>query len=1003
MNVLREPRMRWSLVSALLGLAGIEACARSFPTAAPPLPRIDVTPPTPPSAASPASGIPRFFEIGSAVSLSPNADPVDTTKWVDVLRREEAGVMGRSALGEGRREDGAWNVFVYSGVSRAQGSQQRFALALPKPRPSSTNGLVVAAWNEAETAFDFGAGESTTFGNVVTGDSRGFAVSARLKARVAATGVNVQDVEQVYDLEGTNIGVLEHKGLVPGTPATFERYVLFDRNASLDEREPTPLAVDASHIQVVVGLRPGRDTNWKSLETFDTDDHRVVLAADASGSLYFLAAPLALRPTAYFGGVSADMVIESGARSGGKFARDEPAAALFLGAARAADLISGQVPDRGEVATTIARTGQFLTDLDRATANLKDGADGRKTFLRSYVHEFLASHRKKGDPRLVTRWPYADAGQPVQAKPPMGSVWFGRDQANVLLGLIGYYRQTGDDDALRAILDLAQATVERTTPSGSVWMKTFDGMLLDTETDRKTLRADAFIDNGAVAVNFNHPRIVFRRGEERVAGATWGAFSSTIDGREESVEGGDYQFSIDGESLPRTVSTDGDSLSVSRLYSRSDGHLRVRETASLLRGLAAARVQQSIEWTGPGPVTVNEVRVGLGDFFEYGDGLNETSQNRYGFSRSIEGAPVHVGFWMEGLPEPLWGDDFADGSVDLTATYRKCRSRFLAVFGYDKAQLYYIPQTADAVVLYNANREDPDRTAAKDGYRGWESLDVRYRPEVRLAPGEPYVAPPVFTYTLWAPLFSADGDMIPDELQSLGPLWTDLVQAASGVASSDHTRASGDSSGSRDLERFSHVSMESDHAYAAMQAAWMAARDLLRDIVHGPKPPKVRDEIVSLERTIRAAALRGAEFSLLAMTHLRNRSDLMPAYGFMRSYAFHVAVFDWAYRETCDSRYRDAMFYLCNQIASSERDGGLQVTEPSRPNYGAYLVNEQSRASGENDLADQGMKLWALRIAFDRTGDARYRRSAELFVDHWIKVRVVGPRLLRHEQGVRSL
>jgi len=980
------PHARWSLVSALVCLAGIEACARSFPATVPPLPTID-GPSTPAAAPSPASGIPRFFEIGSAVSLSPDGDPVDTTRWVDVLRREGAGVSGRLAGGAGRPDDGAWDVFVYTDVSRPEGSLQRFALALPKASPSSTNGLVVGTWSEAATAFDFGVGESTTFGNVGTGDGRGFAASARLKARVSASGVNVQDVEQVYDLEGTNIGVLEHKGLVPGVPASFERYVLFDRNLPLDDRDPPPLGGETSPTKVVVGLRPGRDERWRSLETFDTEQHRVILVADASGSLYFLAAPLALRPTVYFGGVSTDMVIEAGDRNKDPFTLDEPAAALFLGAARAADLISGEVADRGDVAPAIARTAQFLSGLDRATANLKDGADGRKAFLQAYVHQFLASHRQKSDPRLVTRWPYADASLPANAKRSMGSAWFGRDQADVLYGLIGYYRQTGDRDALGAILGLAEATVEAMTPSGSVWMKTFDGMLLDTEFDTKTQRSDAFIDNGAVAVSFNHPRIVFRRGEERVAGATWGTFSSTIDGRQESVESGAYRFSIDGESLPRNVSTDRDTLSVSRLFSRSDGQLRVRETASLFRGLAAARVEETIEWGGAAPMTLNEVRVGLGDFFEYGDGVNETSQNRYGFSRAIEGVPPHVGFWMEGLPEPLWGDDFADGSVDLTAAYRKYRPRFLAVFGYDKAQIYYVPQTADAVVLSNANGGASDRAATKDGYRGWESLEVRYRPDIRLAPGERYAAPAVFTYTLWAPLFSADGDTVPDELQSLGPIWTDLVETVSGARSADHPAASRDSSASRGRRGLAHVALESDHAYAAMQAAWMATSDLLRDLLQSATPPENRAEIEGRERTIRAAALRGAEFSLLAMTHLRNRLDLMPAYGIMRSYAFHVAVFDWAYRETCDTRYRDAMLYLCNQIASSDRDGGLQVTDPSRPNYGAYLVNEQSRTSGENDLDDQGMKLWALRIAFDRTGDARYRRSAELFVDHWVKVR----------------
>jgi hypothetical protein len=38
-------------------------------------------------------------------------------------------------------------------------------------------------------------------------------------------------------------------------------------------------------------------------------------------------------------------------------------------------------------------------------------------------------------------------------------------------------------------------------------------------------------------------------------------------------------------------------------------------------------------------------------------------------------------------------------------------------------------------------------------------------------------------------------------------------------------------------------------------------------------------------------------------------------------------------------------------------------------------------------IGDQGVKLWALRIAYERTRDPKYLRSAELFMQHWVRVR----------------
>jgi hypothetical protein len=126
---------------------------------------------------------------------------------------------------------------------------------------------------------------------------------------------------------------------------------------------------------------------------------------------------------------------------------------------------------------------------------------------------------------------------------------------------------------------------------------------------------------------------------------------------------------------------------------------------------------------------------------------------------------------------------------------------------------------------------------------------------------------------------------------------------------------------------------------------------------------------------------------LTTLTALRGRSDLMPSYGIGSNYGFHVLVFDWAYRMTGETPFRAAFLSLADQISTPEANGGLQVMDPGKPSFGGYILNERARAQGSNHLDDQGIKLWALRVAYERTMNRRYRRSAELFIDHWIKVR----------------
>jgi len=54
---------------------------------------------------------------------------------------------------------------------------------------------------------------------------------------------------------------------------------------------------------------------------------------------------------------------------------------------------------------------------------------------------------------------------------------------------------------------------------------------------------------------------------------------------------------------------------------------------------------------------------------------------------------------------------------------------------------------------------------------------------------------------------------------------------------------------------------------------------------------------------------------------------------------------------------------------------------------GGYLSTVQARAEGVSRVWRSGVKLWALRIAYERTGDPKYLASAELFMQRWVRVR----------------
>jgi hypothetical protein len=886
-------------------------------------------------------GIPRFFEVGRSVQLEVDAAPVDTTLWPGALLRSSQ-VDSRaylSAAAENRS-----TVFVYPELDPSQ-RLRRYAVVVPEPKAFSTNGFVTAFWGGSPMLMNFAVGDARSFASFTAFRANGSKSAVQLRARLDPSGVNLQEIGNVYELEESQLNVFEQKGLVPGEPLSFLEFALYDRDATADDAEPKPLDGAVADHALSVALTPLRRANWQVRQAFDSNGYRVVLASDGSADSYFLATPLEFRPSSGFGEVTTDLTLGQLESSNGVDAGPGSAAALTLEQPTHGWFLSGIVRGTSELSSLLERGERFRVRRKDARRQLVAGAT--REFAEQAAHAFVAAHRSHRAPRTLTRFAHGDAEQPANSTAPSAGVRYGHDLGSALTGLISVQRASHDAALLPAIADFAETSLEALTPSGATFSQRFDQLSIMAQHDENSGRSDVFLDNGSVAVAINHRRLLLASARAHLPALTWGAFGVTIDGERSSVDEARYEFSIDGASLPRAVAAEDTSLAVSRLFTPDSGRVRIRETVQLVRGFPATSVRYQLENRGLEPSTVKEARITLADFLEYGTGENESSQNRYGLGHVVDGVRLPVGFWMEGMKAPLWGDNLAPGESDLTELYRSLGSRFALVYGYDRAQIYFFKQPVDGLFLHNG----------KDG-EGLTRLEARYHAQTTLKPQQSYELPEVLSYTLRAPLFSADGDTIPDQLQELAPLWAQIVGNPSQAG------------------REAPASLETDSGHAALVYSWALAADLLGSVAAN------RD----LATRLRQSALRGSAFALSTVSELRNQNDWLPTYANGHDYGFNLAVFDWAYRETCDVRYRDALLSLADDLARPVTRGGLQVADPESPSYGGYLSTQQSRASGPTRVGDQGIRLWALRIAHERTGDPKYRRSAELFLDHWLRL-----------------
>jgi hypothetical protein len=873
-----------SLLACLLVGASFSACAEPAMRPAAPVSARGTTPR--PSILAVSWGIPRFFELGRNVRLEADGPTLDTTGWPAAILRTPTGPT-LAYLSTTVRDRSS--VFVYTEPDPSERSR-RYALVVPEPKTFSTNGLVTAHWGRTPLLMNFAPGLARSFASftkVGTNGPRPIPVRARLEP----SGVNPQELENVYELEDSRLDVFEHKGLVPGEQLSFLEFTVYDRESTPDDAEPEPIAAALAPDALKLALLPLGDARFLHGRSFDSTGYRVVFVSDASGQNWFLATPSESFARGGFAEVSTDLTLGKLDSGQDYDASSADAPALELERPTQGWFLCGMVNSESEIPSLLQRGASFRDRLRTARRELLAGST--QEFAGQAAQAFLEAHRSQGAQRTLTRFAYGDAPQPANSTAFSAGARHGQDLGSALRGLVAVQRNRNDPTLLPEIAALAESSLGVMLPSGATFARHFEQLALLAEHDETYGRSDVFLDNGSIAAAINHRRLLLANAQTHDPTLTWGAFGVTIDGQSSSVDRADYEFSVDGDSLPISVSPNDGKLSVSRLFTPTSGAVRVRESVELQRGFPALGVRYQMENHSEHPATLSEARLTLADFLEYGTGSNERSQGRCGLGHLSEGVPLPIGFWMEGMRAPLWGDSLNTGELDLTEQYRSLGARFLLVFGFDRAQLYFLERPADRLILYG-------------GPRGLSRLEARYELKATLAPHENYALPAALTYTLHAPLASVDGDLIPDQLQELAPLW---MRRVSGDTPAD---VSGPSS------------LDTDSGHAELVYAWLSSAESLAS--NGPTPA-----FAELAGRLSRSALEAASFALDQFAELHNRNDLLPTYANGHEYGFHMAIFDWAYRRTCDLRYRDAFLTLANDLVRPARSNGLKFKYTRSP------------------------------------------------------------------------
>ncbi|MFC1668548.1 hypothetical protein ACFL1T_04115, partial [Chlamydiota bacterium] len=316
-----------------------------------------------------------------------------------------------------------------------------------------------------------------------------------------------------------------------------------------------------------------------------------------------------------------------------------------------------------------------------------------------------------------------------------------------------------------------------------------------------------------------------------------------------------------------------------------------------------------------------------------------------------------IAFPMMSEDDLYYAGDFDDEWIDFTAHFYESNGVF-TIFGWDKNFIGDLGKDPTYIVVSETGEENsrtfvlPPQFKVRIGDGWYEKLWTEAQLEQFLTedeficPGEVLQVGPASYSIFWLPIQATPRREMPLDLIELTKLWKKA----------------------KDDDKKNYLSYETDYAYTA------AALSLARVYNNLDYNDQLRDELEE-------AIVKGAEYALEIYKKLRmdvpyGRTN--PAYGIMRFYSYHVELFEQAWDITGEAKWYDALVLIADAIID------LQVKDQNDVRCGGFFQNEGEFAAILVD--DIGMKLWALRVAYDLTQDPKYKYAVELCITQWLQV-----------------
>ncbi len=522
----------------------------------------------------------------------------------------------------------------------------------------------------------------------------------------------------------------------------------------------------------------------------------------------------------------------------------------------------------------------------------------------------------------------SDMPFPDGTLPTTHNYWAG-NTAQVLIALMSVSSPSAE--ASQKIVDMVDWLIGMQMASGSYLMKLggYNGVYTKVESPNR-------LDNALIAVDVSQRQLTLLRGYENFSGGQIGAPGLVV---RNTTSGATTDLSVLNEGtftfnlLGITTNAQGDKTAQRSFDSQ---YVTVIENVTIKDGFQSVEVSY-------------EYRVKPGyEITKFYSGGFGNAASQYPWTQNFVTFPQddETKYSADSFTVGQWPDFFSSiqngpGLVSL--------------FSWDRALIGKLPNTRTYTidgdpVTFSVNPSFAMQVGqTENNARTWDNLRMEQSLDSSeyVTAGEVLTVGPSVYNVFWLPVPST-GSTLPPDLLELSVDWNDARQA----------------------DEQDNISYESDYAYLAPAVALARAYNYLN--------PSTQTD---LRNRARDSALLAAQYALdvynAMLEDVRNgRSN--PSYGIMRFYAYHVELFNWAYQVTNDSQWHNALVQLADGILA------LQVTDQADAKFGGIKQNEGQFPGFLLD--DQGMKLWALRKAFDVTGDTRYRTAAQRVIENWLKL-----------------